>query len=212
MRTQTAVLGATLAGVSALAFLYYRKRESGESGDAIHNIESTFLSFTDAPLFADQPPNILESIGAAARKVASVATLQKEGSTSGVRGIRNNNPGNIRLSSEKWQGLASVQNDPAFFQFVSPAYGVRAIGKILLNYEKKYSLRTVRELITRWAPPVENNTTSYVDAVARAINVQPDENLNASANLPGLTAAIIRHENGSNPYTTSQINEWVYLT
>mgnify|MGYP003533551919 FL=1 len=42
------------------------------------------------------------------------------------RGIRNNNPLNIRLSADKWQGMREEQTDKAFVQFKSMAYGYRA--------------------------------------------------------------------------------------
>lgn len=133
------------------------------------------------------------------------------GSTSGSRGIRNNNPGNIRKSADKWQGLATAQNDPAFFQFTEAKWGVRAMAKILLNYERKYGLKTARQLITRWAPGHENPTDTYVTFVASHAGVLADEVLDVADHLPALVTAIIRFENGKMPYTPDQIIEWVRL-
>src|SRR5574337_876096 len=86
------------------------------------------------------------------------------------RGIRNNNPGNIRKSSEPWRGLAAAkdQKDPAFFTFETPEWGIRAMAVILRTYQTKYGLRTIRAIIGRWAPSAENDTDAYVDA-ARGI-------------------------------------------
>lgn len=77
-----------------------------------------------------------------------------------TRGFRNNNPGNIR-HGEEWLGLAEEQTDPDFFQFVSVEYGIRAMFKILEIYREKYHLTTIDDIISRWAPPTENDTQPY---------------------------------------------------
>ena len=79
------------------------------------------------------------------------------------RGIRNNNFGNIRISKDKWMGLKDIQSDPSFFQFKEPKYGYRALLKILINYRKKYGLKTISEMINKYAPENENNTSAYRD-------------------------------------------------
>lgn len=126
------------------------------------------------------------------------------------RGIRNNNPGNIR-HGEKWQGLADEQSDAAFATFTSAEYGIRALGKVLLNYQRKYALDTVRKLISRWAPPNENDTDAYVNSVARAIGVGPDDKITVSDRLAALTKSIIQHENGQQPYSDAVLAEGVRL-
>jgi hypothetical protein len=201
---------AALAGASGLAVWYFRNRDTGASADALEEVVTTAKRITDAPLYQSESSSLLEEIGMTARKVA--ATVVASVSTSGVRGLRNNNPGNIRKSADAWKGLRPEQTDSAFFQFTEPKYGVRALGKVLLNYRAKYGLATVRDIINRWAPPVENNTTAYVSQVSRALKVQPDQSIDVQARLPELTAAIIVHENGMNPYTEAQLREWVYLS
>lgn len=123
------------------------------------------------------------------------------------RGIRNFNPGNIR-HGDPWQGLAAKQPDPDFCTFQSAVYGIRAIVRILINYQDKYGLRTIRQIIGRWAPPKENDTPAYVRAVAtqtgRAANDQLD--MQTYADLRPLVEAIIRHENGVGPLGTP--NTW----
>lgn len=79
------------------------------------------------------------------------------------RGIRNNNPLNIRLG-DNWQGLRQKQTDKAFCQFVSMEYGLRAAFVILFNYLKK-KVDTPEKIIKRWAPPTENKTDSYIEFV-----------------------------------------------
>jgi len=82
------------------------------------------------------------------------------------RGIRNNNPGNIRRSDDQWRGLAADQTDADFFRFAEPRFGIRAMARILQVYQEHHGLRTIREIINRWAPSVENPTGDYVTAVA----------------------------------------------
>ncbi len=118
-----------------------------------------------------------------------------------ARGIRNNNPGNIR-KGEAWQGLATEQTDEAFCVFRSAEYGIRALVKVLLTYEKKYGLNTVRKIISRYAPESENDTGAYVSSVAGQLGVSPDEVIEVEnrAVMLVLIKAVIRHENGCQPY------------
>ena len=57
--------------------------------------------------------------------------------TPNPRGIRNNNPGNIRRNGDPWQGLAKEQNDREFFTFKSAVYGIRALARLLITYQDK---------------------------------------------------------------------------
>lgn len=119
------------------------------------------------------------------------------------RGIRNNNPGNIRWGDE-WQGLVpeSQRTDKSFCQFKKPEYGIRAMIIILRNYQRKHGLNTVTGIIKRWAPPNENNTQAYINSVAQATGVTPDQRIDTSDSrfMMKLLQAIIQHENGSQPY------------
>lgn len=80
------------------------------------------------------------------------------------RGIRNNNPLNIRIGNA-WIGEVPFPNDNEFEQFVSPRWGFRAAFVILRRYIKRYHLNTVELIVSRWAPRSENDTEAYVDAV-----------------------------------------------
>lgn len=90
------------------------------------------------------------------------------------RGIRNCNPLNIRRNETKWQGLRQEQTDSAFFQFVSMPYGYRAAIKTLVTYYNKYGLKTIREIVSRWAPPSENHTENYINVVAERTGILSD--------------------------------------
>lgn len=117
------------------------------------------------------------------------------------RGIRNNNPGNIR-KGEKWQGLSAIQNDSSFCMFRSAEYGIRALAILLKNYYEKYGLDTVTKIIKRYAPHTENDTDAYIESVSRALGVLPKRRINPTEPevMLKLIKAIILHENGSQPY------------
>lgn len=91
-----------------------------------------------------------------------------------TRGLRNNNPLNIRRNNTKWQGLADVQGDKSFFTFKAPEWGYRAAIRTLQNYQRMYGLTTIREWISRWAPPCENDTESYINVVCKRIGMPAD--------------------------------------
>ena len=129
------------------------------------------------------------------------------------RGIRNNNPGNIRRNGDPWQGLAERQGDVEFFTFKSPIYGIRALARTLIAYQDKHGLRTIRQIISRWAPPNENNTNAYIRAVATDTGQDADQILDMHRfdHLLPLTKAIIRHENGQQPYTDVELTKGLVL-
>lgn len=86
-----------------------------------------------------------------------------------TRGIRNNNPANIRLGCN-WKGLVDISTDKRFCQFVTMAWGVRALLITLRTYVVKHKLHTIRQIIYRWAPPSDgNNTEKYVEFVEKAV-------------------------------------------
>lgn len=130
------------------------------------------------------------------------------------RGIRNNNPGNIRHGSN-WQGLNpnSKNIDPAFCVFTSSVYGIRALAKVLINYKKIHGLNTVRQIISRYAPPNENQTTAYIQSVAKQLGVVPDAVIDIEERgiLTVFIKAIIRMENGIQPYSDSTIQQGIDL-
>lgn len=119
-----------------------------------------------------------------------------------ARGIRNCNPGNIRLG-DPWKGLADEQTDPDFCVFTSAEYGFRAMAKLLLRYQSTYGCDTVQSMIRRWAPPSENDTGSYVASVSKAVGLPPSQPvrlLDAPTTFLRLLRAICVHENGECPY------------
>ena len=93
------------------------------------------------------------------------------------RGIRNNNPGNIRLvPGQRWLGQVPPerQTDPEFVQFEDMLYGLRALCRVLRTYIRRHGLRTVGEIVARWAPPPENDTDRYARFVGLRLQVAPN--------------------------------------
>lgn len=115
------------------------------------------------------------------------------------RGLRNNNPGNIRQNSDHFLGEVKPSSDPSFKQFESIEYGYRAIFVTLNTYQKKYGLSTIRAMISRWAPPKDNNDTeAYIRAVSSESGVPENSHItstNKDVMVP-IVAAMSRVENG----------------
>lgn len=125
-----------------------------------------------------------------------------------TRGLRNNNPGNLD-KGQAWKGLDPDGNDERFCTFKNMEYGCRALLKTLITYHKVHGLNTVTEIINRWAPPVENNTVSYINSVSNALTVLPDDKLDFTRNTYiKLGKAIAHHENGSIADTYISDNTW----
>lgn len=125
------------------------------------------------------------------------------------RGIRNNNPGNIE-SGEDWKGLRRIRTDPRFAEFQTMEYGIRALAKIMLSYDRLYGVDTVRRIVARYAPAADgNDVSSYVGDIARQMRVHPDQaiDLDDRATLVDLIAAISRHENGRRDDSTDWLDD-----
>jgi len=127
------------------------------------------------------------------------------------RGIRNNNAGNLENNGIKWNGLAQEQTDSRFYQFKTAEYGIRALTKTLRTYYYKYGLNTVEKIISRYAPSVENNTDSYINSVSQALKVEPTQLLYLDDVINDLVIAIIKHENGVQPYSVATIQDGITM-
>lgn len=139
------------------------------------------------------------------------------------RGIRNNNPGNIDYNPKvKWQNLDEPPTDGRFCRFKTPPDGIRALCRVLITYQDKRQatdgskIDTAREIVERWAPPSENNTDAYVKAVRAALGLDGEEidgevDVHDYACMKPLVKAIIKHENGKQPYTDAQIDKGLLM-
>lgn len=96
-----------------------------------------------------------------------------------------------------------------FVRFDTPENGIRALGKLLLTYQRKHGLKTVKTIISRWAPSIENDTDAYVRAVEAKTGTQPgaDVDLTDPSVMAGFVKAIIHHENAGYIYPDSVVSE-----
>ena len=98
-----------------------------------------------------------------------------------TRGLRNNNPLNIRHSADRWQGARIMQTDPDYVQYKDIKWGFRAAWKILdtycLTFKKEGKAYNVKNIIGRWAPPTENDTDAYVRTVVKLSGLGGNENM-----------------------------------
>lgn len=129
------------------------------------------------------------------------------------RGIRNNNPLNIRRSASPWVGKIQPGTDALFEQFDCIENGIRAALVLVRRYIKLYRLDTPTAIISRWAPPSENNTSSYITQVCTKANLQPHQRikLNEKNTLLRLLWAMAEHENGQLIHFQYFENAWARL-
>lgn len=118
------------------------------------------------------------------------------------RGIRNNNPLNIRKGS-KWQGLAEHQPDKCFCTFVSMEYGFRAAFRLLRNYVSGFGgtrkpCKNIHDIVSRWAPESENKTDAYIAFVCKQTQLHPFQSIdfNDRATMVAIVAAMAEVECG----------------
>lgn len=172
---------------------------------SVGSLESAIIPPVEAP--ATETPEV---VGIVPEEV--MANVPEDKLDRIPRGVRNNNPGNIRLSTTEWEGETEGVDD-AFETFQSPEMGIRAVQKIVNTYRQKYNLKTVYDIIARWAPPSENDTDAYANFVAQAVGVRSDEPINTN-NVDvatKLVSAIITFENGFNPYPEEMVRRGVEL-
>ncbi|WEL56727.1 structural protein P5 [Pseudomonas kermanshahensis] len=139
------------------------------------------------------------------------------------RGVRNCNPGNIDYNPRNtWNGQLGLEQgvaNPRFARFDSPENGIRALGKLLINYRGKDGMPgvggpgidTVRETVSRWAPGNENNTEAYIAAVTAKLGVKANDVINIKdvRTLRVVVGAIIAHECANYRYPDVVFNEGI---
>ena len=118
-------------------------------------------------------------------------------------GIRNNNPLNIRRGKTPWKGeiphspspTGEGRGEAAFCKFESIEWGIRAAFCLLRTYSRKYHLTCIADIITRWAPPSENDTSRYICNVCRWTGFGGMQRLTES-DWPAIVRAMARQETG----------------
>ena len=125
------------------------------------------------------------------------------------RGIRNNNPLNIRNNGIKWNGLKESQADKEFLQFIEAIFGFRAGARILKSYAGR-GIITLEQIINTWSPDTENDTKSYIKHAATELKINQSEPV-VFEKWPELLAVMTKHENGYNPYSLEYIRRGIEL-
>lgn len=130
------------------------------------------------------------------------------------RGVRNNNPLNIRESKgdrTQWDGEHLLDLDKSFEEFKHPTYGFRAGARILRSYSRQ-GFRTLSEMINRFAPSIENDTELYIKHVSEWTGISPNQvvDVNNNEQLAKLLHAMSRKEVG-NYYGLSMAREGVAM-
>ncbi|MCG8463425.1 MAG: hypothetical protein MI750_01070, partial [Xanthomonadales bacterium] len=140
---------------------------------------------------------------------------------SAPRGIRNNNPCNLKDFGINWKGLSSPRSDAdGFCVFSEPAYGIRACAMDLLKDFNKDAQRTILELMQEFAPGKDSNPTKqYADYIADNIRtrtglmvgIETELDLNRFDVLYAFIEAVIKFENGQQPYSKATITRGFVL-
>lgn len=130
-----------------------------------------------------------------------------------TRGMRNNNPCNIRINTDKFQGEVQPSQDKEFKQFETAAYGYRAAFRILRTYINNYGLNTIRKIISRWAPKNENHTENYIRVVSERSGIPADDPVYADNRemMVRIVAAMSFVENGVEAKMSDVIQGWELL-
>lgn len=123
------------------------------------------------------------------------------------RGLRNKNPGNIRHNpANDWNGMVG-QDEGGFVVFSGAHFGIRAIGKIIDSYQRR-GVWMLRDVIEEWAPPEENQSDAYLSHVMFLTGWQAAQvPQRTEGDYVALVKAIIKHENGINPFTDQFITD-----
>lgn len=137
------------------------------------------------------------------------------------RGVRNCNPGNIRLprkenmEKDRFIGELRPSRDKSFRTFVNMAYGYRAMHYLLRRYKNSYQLNTLEQMINRWAPPTENHTDAYIEFVANSSGIGRDQIVDVSnmTVMCRIVEAMAKMENGSKyePDMNEVRDGWILL-
>lgn len=129
------------------------------------------------------------------------------------RGLRNNNPLNIRISTDKFVGEVRPSQDKAFKQFDTMAHGYRAAFRVLRTYINNYKCDTIRKIVSRWAPKNENHTENYIKVVSERSGITADEPILADNRemMIRIVAAMSFVENGREAVMSDVIRGWELL-
>ena len=106
--------------------------------------------------------------------------------------IAKNNIFNIRAGHAQWQGMTGTQQ--GFVEFVNREYAIRAWLVLMRNYRRQHGCDSIRKIVTRFAPPTENNTAKYIQFCQREVGMLADNRLERYTEYAMLAVAMARME------------------
>lgn len=126
--------------------------------------------------------------------------------TNRPRGLRNYNPGNLRLPASSTRPGDAGHDKDGFSRFLTPEHGLDSLARQLVSFGKR-GFRTITAIINRYAPPKENDTVAYAAYVAKRAKAESDAPLDMGSAeiISALMTAIIFFENGRCPYSRTMI-------
>lgn len=161
--------------------------------DEIIDVSKKMKEFDESPV---SEGHLARALGTAAL-ISTLGTAQAA-TKEPTRGMKNNNPGNI-VQNQKINWKGATGNDGRFVTFSHMEYGIRAMARMLRVYQNKYGLKTIKDIINRWAPSHENKTNDYIDFVSKETGIAKDQilDLNKDGQLAQIINAIIKFENSN---------------
>lgn len=182
-----------------------KAREEEEAGQSWWRrlLPKITISGVTAPSVGDA-----QAAPAAPPSIASTAPPPAAGNERLPIGLRNNNPGNLR----RWGDTPIVGG---FARFATPEEGLAAAARNLLTYQDKYGINTLSGIANRWAPAGDgNDPAAYAQSLSAQTGIAPNQplDLRDKGTLAPLLSAIIRQENGVQPYTAQQVEQAVKVT
>ena len=207
------VVGVGAVGIAAAGFYFLKKNNAASASQAAGSESAGYTSDAYSNWASQQKAPVvnIEPIGIFKTAVDDAMTFVKN--LIEPRGIRNNNPLNLRwYSVNNWDGLTQQAKDSeGYCIFVSPEYGIRAAAKTLDSYARR-GLVTIQQIIQTWAPASENNVAAYVSHVCQQMGKAATAKMaRANGDFVPLLAAMIKHENGKQPYPLELIKRGVSM-
>lgn len=132
------------------------------------------------------------------------------------RGVLLNNPLNMEQEQILWRGMTTDQPDATFCKFVSPEYGFRAAFIDFRNAQRNHGINTIRALVSRWAPPEDNNDTeAYIKSVCQQTGYTDTQPIDFTDwnQVSGIAMAMTTQEQGgfSGFFTMDQLRDGAML-
>ena len=109
--------------------------------------------------------------------------------------IAKNNIFNIRANGSSWIGMKGTRK--GFVEFDTREHGIRAWLVLMRTYRRRYGCRTIRQIVTRFAPPTENQTERYIQYCCQVVVLGDTADIGQDIMYAMLSVAMARMETGT---------------